>query len=61
MSDLKNRTLTLEKIFDAPLELVWEAWTSPDHIVQWWAPQGMDLKIIANDFKVGGKWKFRKF
>lgn len=58
MSDLKNRTLTLEKVFDAPLELVWEAWTTSDHIVRWWAPQGMNLKVIEHDFRVGGKWKY---
>lgn len=58
MSDLKNRTLTLEKVFEAPLELVWEAWTTSEHIVKWWAPQGMDLKVLEHDFRVGGKWKY---
>jgi len=58
MSNLKNRTLSLEKIFDAPIELVWEAWTNSEHIVKWWAPPGMDLKVIEHDFKVGGKWKY---
>ena len=58
MSNLNNRTLSLEKIFDAPIELVWEAWTGSEHIVKWWAPPGMDLKVIEHDFKVGGKWKY---
>ncbi len=58
MSDLKNRTLTLEKVFEAPLELVWEAWTTSEHIMRWWAPQGMDLKVLEHDFRVGGKWKY---
>jgi uncharacterized protein YndB with AHSA1/START domain len=58
MSNLKNRTLSLEKIFDAPIELVWEAWTNSEHIIKWWAPPGMDLKVIEHDFKVGGKWKY---
>jgi len=58
MSNLKNRTLSLEKIFDAPIELVWEAWTSSEHIIKWWAPSGMDLKVIEHNFKVGGKWKY---
>ncbi|WP_109831816.1 SRPBCC domain-containing protein [Reichenbachiella versicolor] len=58
MSNLKNRTLSLEKIFDAPIELVWEAWTSSEHIIKWWAPPGMDLKVIEHNFKVGGKWKY---
>ncbi|WP_075342743.1 SRPBCC domain-containing protein [Tenacibaculum agarivorans] len=58
MNNLNNRTLSLEKIFDAPIELVWEAWTSSEHIVKWWAPPGMDLNVIEHDFKVGGKWKY---
>ncbi|GAA3598184.1 SRPBCC domain-containing protein [Flavivirga amylovorans] len=58
MSDLKNRTLTIEKTFNAPLQLVWDAWTQSEHIVKWWAPQGMDIKVIEHDFKVGGTWKY---
>ena len=57
-NDPKNRTLTIKKTFDAPVKLVWEAWTHPDHIVQWWGPPGMKIKVIEHDFKVGGKWKY---
>ncbi len=57
-NDAKNRTLTIHKIFNAPVKLVWEAWTKPEHIVQWWAPKGMKLTVVNHDFKVGGKWKF---
>lgn len=58
MSDLANRTLTIEKIFNAPVEVVWEAWTKSEHIIKWWAPNGMDIKVIEHNFKVGGKWKY---
>jgi uncharacterized protein YndB with AHSA1/START domain len=58
MSDLANRTLTIEKVFNAPVQLVWEAWTQSAHIVKWWAPPGMDIKVIEHEFKVGGKWKY---
>ncbi len=58
MSDLSNRTLTLERTFNAPIELVWEAWTQPEHIVNWWGPKGMKTKIIDHDFTVGGAWKY---
>nr|WP_299173650.1 SRPBCC domain-containing protein [uncultured Allomuricauda sp.] len=58
MSDLKNRTLTVEKNFNAPLQLVWDAWTQSEHILKWWAPKGVDIKIIEHDFKIGGKWKY---
>ncbi len=58
MNDLKNRTLTIEKNFNAPLQLVWDAWTQAEHILKWWAPKGVDVKIIEHDFKIGGKWKY---
>ena len=58
MNDAKNRTLTIKKVFNALIKIVWEAWIKPDHIVQWWAPKGMKVTVIKHDFKVGGKWKF---
>ena len=58
MNDLNNRTLTIEKTFNAPLKLVWEAWSQPEHIGQWWGPKGMETKVIEHEFKVGGHWKY---
>ncbi len=58
MSDLTNRTLTIEKTFNAPLHIVWEAWTQPEHILKWWAPNGMEIKLIEHNFTVGGQWKY---
>ena len=58
MNDAKNRTLTLKKVFNAPIKLVWEAWTKSEHVVQWWAPNGMKITEMEHDFKVGGKWKY---
>jgi uncharacterized protein YndB with AHSA1/START domain len=58
MNNLKDRTLTIEKTFNAPIQLVWNAWTQSEHILKWWAPNGMDIKVIEHNFKVGGKWKY---
>ncbi len=58
MNDAKNRTLTLKKVFNAPVKLVWNAWIEPEHIVQWWAPEGMQINVLEHDFRVGGKWKY---
>lgn len=57
-NDLAKRTLSLKKTFDAPIELVWEAWTQPEHIAQWWGPKGMKVNVIEHNFKIGGKWKY---
>jgi len=58
MNDLNNRTLTIDKTFNAPLILVWNAWSQPEHIAQWWGPKGMETKVIEHEFKVGGHWKY---
>lgn len=58
MSDLENRTLTLERTFNAPLQLVWKAWTQPEHIANWWGPKGMKTDVIEHNFVVGGSWKY---
>jgi uncharacterized protein YndB with AHSA1/START domain len=54
----KSRTLSITKVIDAPAQLVWDAWTNPDHVIQWWAPLGMKIEVMEHDFKVGGKWKY---
>ena len=53
-----NRTLTIERTFNAPLQLVWEAWTQAEHIAEWWGPKGMKTRIMEHNFKVGGSWKY---
>ena len=58
LDELKDRTLTIEKTLNAPIQLVWEAWTKPEHIAAWWGPKGMQTEVIEHDFKVGGKWKY---
>lgn len=57
-NDLAKRILTLNRTFDAPVELVWEAWTDPEHIAQWWGPKGMQVEVVEHSFKVGGKWRY---
>lgn len=58
MSDASNRTLTLERTLDAPIQLVWEAWTQPEHIAMWWGPKGMETKVLEHNFTEGGSWKY---
>lgn len=54
---LKN-TISVEQIYDQPLKFVWEAWTDPAHIKEWWAPQGINLDVIEYDFNEGGEWVY---
>jgi len=50
--------VTIKRTFDAPIDLVWEAWTKPEHIAHWWGPQGMQVTVLDHEFKEGGRWKY---
>jgi len=53
--DLQNKKATITRVFDAPLENVWRAWTERDLLDQWWAPKPFIAKTRSMDFKVGGR------
>lgn len=46
------------RIFGFPRELVFRAWSEPDHLKNWWGPAGFTNTFIEFDFRVGGKWSF---
>jgi uncharacterized protein YndB with AHSA1/START domain len=50
--------LELTRVFDAPRELVWEAWSRAEHLVKWFAPDGF-VCHCAMDFRVGGALSIR--
>ena len=47
----------IERVFDAPRELVWRMWHDPEHMVRWHGPEGCALLECDLDFRVGGKWR----
>jgi uncharacterized protein YndB with AHSA1/START domain len=51
-----DRRLELERIFDAPRELVWLAFSDPYHLSQWWGPKGFTNPVCELDLRHGGKW-----
>src|SRR6266851_226245 len=51
-------TLVIERIFDAPRELVFKAWNEPQHLVRWLGPQGFTGTIIKMDARPGGGYRF---
>jgi len=55
VTDLQNKKVTITRVFDAPLENVWRAWTEKDLLDQWWAPKPFIAKTKFLDFKVGGR------
>jgi uncharacterized protein YndB with AHSA1/START domain len=46
------------RIFDAPIALVFEAWSNPYHLKNWWGPTGFTNTFEVFDFRPAGKWKF---
>lgn len=49
-----DREIVISRVFDAPRELVWEAMANPEHVVNWWGPNGFTTMIEEMDFRVGG-------
>jgi uncharacterized protein YndB with AHSA1/START domain len=47
--------LTLTRVFDAPRDLVWKAWTDPAHLAQWWGPKGFTNPRCEWNAEVNGK------
>jgi uncharacterized protein YndB with AHSA1/START domain len=50
--------LVITRIFDAPREMVWKAWTDPKCVMQWLGPKGFTSPACKADFRVGGKFLF---
>lgn len=55
---MATKTLHLERIFNAPVQKVWDAWTIPEEIVKWWGPEGFTSPSATVDLRVGGKYMF---
>src|SRR5713226_3337591 len=49
------RTVVITRVFDAPRELVWKAWTDPKHLAQWWGPKAFTNPTVEVDARPGGK------
>lgn len=51
---------TITRVFDAPRDLVWRAWTDPDEAPHWWHPRGVSTprESVDFDFQVGGRYRY---
>jgi uncharacterized protein YndB with AHSA1/START domain len=59
MTMVGDREIHVEREFDAPRERVFEAYTDPELIPQWWGPRGTTTIVDELDARTGGKWQFR--
>lgn len=49
---------SVERVFNAPVEMVWEAYITPKYVSRWWGPRGATVVHCTIDFKVGGRFHY---
>jgi len=55
---LSDRQIVTTRVLDAPRQLVFRAWTEPDHLARWWGPKGFTNTFQEFDMRPGGIWRF---
>ena len=58
IAEAGKQDIVLTRVFDAPLEAVWKAWTEPEQVMKWWGPAGFTSPSCKIDFREGGKFIF---
>lgn len=56
--NLPQRSIMVSRSFDAPVELVWRAYTEPELLDQWWGPAPWRAVTKRHDFREGGQWLY---
>lgn len=56
--DKESKKIKVERAFDAPVDLVWAAWTESDILDQWWAPKPYKAVTKSMNFAEGGQWHY---
>ena len=55
---IEARSIITTRVFDAPRALVFEAFSDPKHLAQWWGPTGFTTTTHSFDMRPGGTWRF---
>jgi uncharacterized protein YndB with AHSA1/START domain len=53
-----SRHIDIIRVYDAPVQAVWRAWTDPKEAAKWWGPRGFTLTHISKDLRPGGHWTY---
>lgn len=54
----ETNEIKLTRTYDAPVKLVWDAWTDPKKAAIWWGPRGFTITTHSKDFRPGGIWHY---
>ncbi|MDQ0859854.1 SRPBCC domain-containing protein [Bacillus sp. V2I10] len=57
-TQVSEREIVITRVFDAPRDLVFDAWTKEEHLSKWWGPRGFTTTFQKFDMKPGGTWQF---
>jgi uncharacterized protein YndB with AHSA1/START domain len=57
MDKTENRSMQIKGTFKANIQLLWDIWTKPEHLKNWWGPKGFSATIHKIDLQAGGEWK----
>jgi uncharacterized protein YndB with AHSA1/START domain len=52
----ESKEIRITRIYDAPVQAVWDAWTDPAQVAQWWGPRGFTITTHSKDLRTGGSW-----
>jgi uncharacterized protein YndB with AHSA1/START domain len=55
---MTKKTFTISRTFNAPQALVWKANTEAEHLMKWWGPKGLTMKVAKVDLKPGGMFHY---
>lgn len=58
ISKFEEKALVLERVFNAPRELVFKAFSEAEHLKQWYGPRGYTLNVCNVDLRPGGSWHY---
>jgi uncharacterized protein YndB with AHSA1/START domain len=56
--DTSDREIVLTREFNAPLSLLWAAWTEPERLARWWGPKDHRLEVLCADIRPGGAFHY---
>lgn len=54
----KPNEIRITRVYNAPARAVWDAWTVPEQVAQWWGPRGFSITSHSKDLRVGGSWRY---
>lgn len=54
----KSNEIAITRVYDAPVKAVWDAWTDPDQVGQWWGPRGFTITTHSRELNTGGHWHY---